>query len=116
MWTPRVGDGGIDVVAIRGAEGVVIQCKSSSVEGRELGWEGVKDVAAGSAAYAARYPGVRLSMVAVTNQRFNGTARQQAQLLNVELVEANDLAKLLEEYPMRRGELERFLLAGWSVA
>jgi hypothetical protein len=116
MRTPRVGDGGIDVVAIRGAEGVVIQCKSSSVEGRELGWEGVKDVAAGSAAYAARYPGVRLSMVAVTNQRFNGTARQQAQLLNVELIEGNDLAKLLEEHPMRRGELERFLLAGWSVA
>lgn len=45
--TPRSGDGGVDIVAIRGSEGVVIQCKSSSVEGRELGWEAVKDVAAG---------------------------------------------------------------------
>ena len=45
--TPRSGDGGIDVVAIRGSEVVVIQCKSSSVEGRVIGWEAVKDVAGG---------------------------------------------------------------------
>lgn len=47
--TKRVGDGGIDVVAIKRNEGALIQCKSSVVENKELGWEGVKDVSAGSA-------------------------------------------------------------------
>ena len=110
-----MGDGGVDVVAIRGSEGVVIQCKSSSVEGRELGWEAVKDVAAGMGAYAQRHPGVSFSMVAATNQRFNGTARQQAQILSVELIDGDDLDRLLAKHPMKRGELERFLLASWSA-
>ena len=48
--TQRVGDGGIDVVAIKGDEGVLIQCKSSTVENRELGWEGVKDAGVGATA------------------------------------------------------------------
>ena len=116
MKTPRVGDGGVDVLAIRGADGVAIQCKSSSVDGRELGWDAVKDVAAGVGAYAQRYPGVKFTMVAVTNRRFNGTAKQQAQVLNVELVEGDDLARLVAEHPMKRGELERFLLSAWSAA
>ena len=114
--TPRSGDGGVDVVAIRGAEGVVIQCKSSSIEGRELGWEAVKDVAAGVGAYAQRHPGVSFSMVAATNQRFNGTARQQAEILRVELVDGDDLERLLAKHPVKRGELERFLLANWMAA
>ncbi|OEZ29803.1 helicase SNF2 [Variovorax boronicumulans] len=112
--TRRVGDGGVDVIAIKGSEGVAIQCKSSSIEGRGHGWEAVKDVSAGVAAYAQRYPNVKFAMVAVTNQRFNNTARQQAQVLGVELVEGDDLARLIAQHPMKRGELERFLLSGWA--
>ena len=114
--TKRVGDGGIDVVAIRRDEGVLIQCKSSTVENKELGWEAVKDVAAGSAAYAARYPGVAFSMVAVTNRRFNKSARAQAALLKVELIGDDELACMIARHPMKRGELERFLLASWTVS
>ena len=110
LRTQRVGDGGIDVLAIRESEGVLIQCKSSLVEGRELGWEAVKDVAAGSATYAARYPGVKFSLLAVTNQRFNGTAKQQAKMLHVKLVQGRDLAGLLEQYPIPQRELAHFLL------
>ena len=112
--TPRVGDGGVDVLAMRGSEGVAIQCKSSGIEGRRHGWEAVKDVSAGVAAYAQRYPGVKFSMVAVTNQQFNETARKQAKVLNVELVDGGDLAQLLARHPMKRGELERFILSGWA--
>lgn len=112
--TPRSGDGGIDVIAIRGKEGVVIQCKSSSIQGREHGWDAVKDVSAGVSAYAARYPGVSLKMAAVTNQRFNGTARTQASVLHVDLIDGEDLAVLLAKHPIQRGELEGFLLAGWA--
>lgn len=111
--TPRVGDGGVDVVAIRGSEGVLIQCKSSSVEGKELGWEAVKDVAAGMSAYAHRYPDVTFSMVAATNQQFNGSAQQQARVNSVALVDGDELERLLAAHPMKRGELERFLLASW---
>lgn len=113
--TKRVGDGGIDVVAIKRNEGALIQCKSSTVENKELGWEGVKDVSAGSAAYAARYPSIAFSMVAVTNRRFNKTARAQATVLKVELIESAQLAEMLTRYPMKRGELERFLLASWGA-
>ena len=112
--TPRVGDGGVDVLAIKGSEGVAIQCKSSGIDGRAHGWEAVKDVSAGVAAYAQRYPNVKFAMVAVTNQRFNNTAKQQAQVLNVELVDGDGLAHLLAQHPMKRGELERFLLSGWA--
>ena len=102
------------MVAIRGSEGVLLQCKSSTVDGRELGWDAVKDVAAGRAAYAQRHPGVSFSMAAVTNQRFNRTARQQAELLAVELVDGVDLEQLLAQHPVQRGELERFLLSVWA--
>lgn len=112
--TQRVGDGGVDVIAIKGYEGVAIQCKSSGIDGREHGWEAIKDVAAGVASYAQRYPGVKFAMVAVTNQRFNSTARRQANVLNVELVDGDDLAQLVTLHPMKRGELERFLLSGWN--
>ena len=113
--TPRVGDGGVDVLAIHGSKGVAIQCKSSGIEGRGHGWEAVRDVSAGVAAYAQRYPNVKFTMVAVTNQRFNDAARQQAQVLNVELIEGNDLASLVEQHPMKRWELEQFLLSGWAA-
>lgn len=109
-----MGDGGVDVVAISGKAGVLIQCKSSSVDGRELGWEAVKDVVAGSAAYAARHPGVRFSMAAVTNRRFNGTARAQAQFNHVELLDVDDLSERLNKQPIRRGELASFLFSGWD--
>lgn len=114
--TKRVGDGGVDVVAIKRSEGALIQCKSSTIEDKELGWEGVRDVSAGRASYAARYPGINFSMLAVTNRRFNQAARHQAGVLSVELIEGDHLAQMLALHPMKRGELERFLLAGWGAA
>lgn len=113
--TPQTGDGGVDVVAISGKSGILIQCKSSSVDGKELGWEAVKDVVAGSAAYAAKYPGVKFSLAAVTNKRFNGNARAQAHVNHVELLDGQDLAKRLDERPVTKGELAAFLMSGWNA-
>ncbi|MEX3967933.1 SNF2-related protein [Paraburkholderia sp. EG286B] len=112
--TPKTGDGGVDIVAIEGNRGALIQCKSSGVEGKEMGWEAVKDISAGSAAYSARYPGVEFQLFAATNRRFNQSARQQASLLNVTLIEGGDLMDLLSKHPTKRGELDRFAMAGWS--
>lgn len=113
--TPRTGDGGIDVVAIKDKIGVLIQCKSSSREGQELGWEAVKDVVGGAAGYVAHHPGVKFSLVAATNQRFNGIARHQANLNHVELVDGESLAAMLVAHPMTRGELESLLFATWEA-
>lgn len=107
--TPKSGDGGIDVVAIRGTEGALIQCKSSSNHGAKLGWDGVKDVVAGQAAYKSKFPKVTFRRVAVTNQFFNGHAEYQAHENGVELVDQNAICELLAQFPVRRLELEQSL-------
>jgi restriction endonuclease Mrr len=105
--TRKSGDGGVDVVAISGNEGVLIQCKSSTVDGIELGWEAVKDVVAGAAAYSAKHPNVSFSLIAATNKRFNGTARAQASANGVTLYEGAALATMLSDTPIKRSELRR---------
>jgi HJR/Mrr/RecB family endonuclease len=115
LMTQKTGDGGVDVVAIHGNRGALIQCKSFGNENKQMGWDVIKDVSAGATAYTARYPGVDFELVAATNRKFNETARQQASVLNVRLVEAGDLAGLLCAYPTKRGELDRFILAGWAA-
>lgn len=106
--TPKSGDGGVDVVAWRDEEGVLIQCKASSQQGQALGWEAVKDVSAGARAYRAKYPGVHFRRVAITNQRFNANATQQAAMNHVELIERDRLLDLLNRHPI---QLQEFLLA-----
>lgn len=106
--TPKSGDGGVDVVAWRENEGVLIQCKASSCEGQALGWEAVKDVSAGARAYMAKYPDVHFRRVAITNQYFNETAKMQSGLLRVELIERGGLLVLLNRHPI---QLSEFLLA-----
>ncbi len=106
--TPKSGDGGVDVVAWRDEEGVLIQCKASSQQGQALGWEAVKDVSAGTRAYMAKYPDVHFRRVAITNQRFNANATKQAAMNYVELIERDRLLDLLNQYPI---QLQEFLLA-----
>ena len=96
------GDGGIDVVAINGNKGVLIQCKSSSIEGQALGWDAVKEVVAGAAAYEIKHSGVTFKKVAVTNQRFNSAAKEQAHLNGVDLVDCSVLEEMLKKYPVSR--------------
>jgi HJR/Mrr/RecB family endonuclease len=102
----------VDVIAITDKAGVLIQCKSSSVEGKQLGWEAVKDVVAGRARYAARHPGVSFSLLAVTNRRFNGVAEEQAAINHVELVDIDVLAGMLSQNPVKRSELLNYHFEG----
>lgn len=100
--TPTTGDGGVDVVALKGMTGVLIQCKSSSIPGQSLGWDAVKEVVAGAAAYEMKHTGVVFQKVAVTNQFFNGSAKEQAHLNNVELIDCHALNDMLQKYPVCR--------------
>lgn len=103
--TQRTGDGGIDVVGIRGGEGVLIQCKTSSAQERSLGWNAVRDVVAGAAAYEARHPAVRFQLVAAANCHFNEEAHRQASLNGVRLVPCADIAAMLGRHAVELGEL-----------
>lgn len=103
--TPQVGDGGVDVVAIGGERGVLIQCKTAERPDAVLGWEAVRDVVAGAPAYRARFPGVSFSLAAVTNRQFNDRAVEQAELNMVELFDIRRLAELAGQYPVPRIEL-----------
>lgn len=69
VTSKRGGDGGIDVVALMGRTGEVLQCKSS--KSADVGWDAIKEVTAGAAKYQAHFAGTKLRKVAVTNQRFN---------------------------------------------
>jgi Holliday junction resolvase len=99
--TPGTNDNGVDVVAIRGNSGQLIQTKTSGNEGTKLGWETVKDVVAGEAFYRRKHPNVEFKKVGVTNQFFNAQAHEQAELNGVELIDQHGLGQLLDRHPSR---------------
>jgi hypothetical protein len=102
------GDGGIDVVALRSMQGLLLQCKSSKELDKRLGWEGVKDVVAGEAGYRMQYPGVQFQKLALTNQYFNETAKGQARLNNVLLLDKTAILKEIRRLHISYFELRHF--------
>lgn len=114
--TPASGDHGVDVVALEIAakRGTLIQAKASANEGVRLGWEGVKDVVAGRAHYAARFPGIEFELVCITSQCFNPNAHSQAATNGVELIEQSVLAAMLAETPVTMAEVEGIHYADWG--
>jgi HJR/Mrr/RecB family endonuclease len=100
----RGGDGGIDVVALNGRQGELLQCKSS--KSAEVGWDAVKEVTAGAARYQAQFAGTRFRKLAVTNQGFTSGAVAQAEFNHVELVPRARLEELLAKHPITNYEYE----------
>jgi HJR/Mrr/RecB family endonuclease len=100
----RGGDGGIDVLAFRGAEGELLQCKRTSNDA--IGWDAVKEVAAGAARYRAQFPGTAFECVAVTNTSFNTGARAQAEANRVRLVERRELEEMLAQYAITNEDMD----------
>lgn len=100
----RGGDGGIDVLAFKGRDGELLQCKSSVKH--EVGWDAIKEVTTGAARYQAQFAGTKFRRLAVTNQRFTSGARAHAEGNNVSLVERTQLEELLARHPVHNHELE----------
>jgi HJR/Mrr/RecB family endonuclease len=111
--TPQQDDG-VDVVAISGSTGVLLQCKTSSSDKSSLGWDAVKDVVAGEAAYRRRHPGVDFQRVCITNQSFNNTAKTHADLNNVELLNKSDICAILKDTPITMHDIESLLHVTWG--
>lgn len=104
--TVSVGDAGIDVIAIKGANGVLIQCKTSRSEGKALGWDAVKELKGGQAIYEKQHPNVKFDLLAVTTRAFNQTAKQRAKLNHVQMLEYSDLCDLLDKYPITNKDMQ----------
>jgi hypothetical protein len=113
--TPAIDDG-VDVVAISGRSGDLVQCKSSGVDDADLSWDAVKDVVTGEAAYRLRHPGVEFRKACVTNQHFNSTTVTHAGLNHVDLYDQERLEKSLQQYPVTMLDVERFLYTNWDQA
>jgi HJR/Mrr/RecB family endonuclease len=111
--TPKGGgDGGIDIVALKGSEGQLLQCKSS--KSSDVGWDAVMEVAAGAARYQARFRHTRFTKLAVTNQRFTRGAVEQAAANQVELVDRARLEEILGAHPITNLEVED-ALQEWAL-
>jgi SNF2-related domain/Restriction endonuclease/Helicase conserved C-terminal domain len=112
--TPAANDNGVDVVALRGNYGELIQTKTSAADGRLLGWEAVNEVVAGEAFYRRRHPGVTFKKVGLTNQFFNSGAHEKASLNAVELLDQSHLTQLLVEHRVTMLDVERLLYDKWD--
>lgn len=114
--TPATNDYGVDIVAIRGSDGELVQTKSSAADGRMLGWDAVKEVVAGEAFYRRRHPGVAFKKFGLTNQFFNSGAYEKASLNGVELLDQSHLDQLLANHRVTMLDVERLLYNEWSQA
>ncbi|MEW6219852.1 MAG: SNF2-related protein [Thermodesulfobacteriota bacterium] len=103
--TRPTGDCGVDVVAFRGWEGVLVQCKSS-VQERALGWEAVRDVVAGAGAYRRQYRETTFTLVAATNQAFNAAVADKARQHEVQLWQQPEWVEWLDREPVYLDELD----------
>lgn len=103
------GDRGVDVVAKSNNEGELIQIKHSSRESGVMGWDAVKEIVTGERLYMFHYPGVRFKKIALTNRNFNSNAQSQAALLEVELINRDKLANLLQKHRITMSDVEAFL-------
>ncbi len=109
-------DGGVDVVAMNDRSGVLIQCKTSSTQDAQLGWDAVKEVVGGHALYARQHPGIDFARACVTNQFFNSTAHERAGYNQVEIVEKPALEQLIAQHAVTKLDVETLLVTGWSGA
>ncbi|CAN1528896.1 DEXQc_arch_SWI2_SNF2 domain containing protein [Burkholderiaceae bacterium] len=112
--TPASGDNGVDVVAVKGGVGELIQTKSTASETRPLNWDVVKEVVTGEAFYKRRHSGVAFTKVGLTNQSFNEQAHENARLNDVVLLEQSNLADMLNEHPVTMMDIERLLYTDWN--
>lgn len=112
--TPARNDNGVDIVAIKDSAGELIQVKSSGIERASIGWDAVKDVVTGEAFYLRQHPGIEFAKICVTNQFFSAQAIENAVLNDVELLDQEQLERLLTEHTVMMSELDRIRYTEWQ--
>jgi len=110
ILTPRSGDDKADVLAVRGRELRLIQCKHS-LWSAQVDADVVAEIIGGMDLYRVRYmrnipSAVSLMPVIVSNGTFTTMARAEASKRDVQLVGDLELWNLLAESPCTRAEVE----------
>lgn len=107
-FTPKTGDGGVDLIALKLTEktGLLVQCKSSMKKNKTFGIEAAQQVIGGAAPYERQYKGIFMKKVAATNQYFNQTAQEHAKDSDALLWDKSWLTEQLLKYPISRDELD----------
>lgn len=105
----RRGDGGIDLIAVSGSRGLLVQCKSSL--SNTIGWDAIKEVVGGAMRYQSQMPSIFFKKVAITNQYFNSMAIEQAAVNNVQLIDRGHIEKMLLDLQITDLELEASLIS-----
>lgn len=108
--TPRAGDGGIDVIAVREREIRLIQCKHT-IWDANVDANVIAEVISAFDGYRARFLRTlprtfMLCPVLVTNGSFTARARAEVKGRDIRLVANTDLWQLLNETPCTPGDLE----------
>jgi hypothetical protein len=95
----RAGDHGVDVWAVKGSIGYLVQCKSTSRQ-NGIGIEGINEVVGGAAHYRVKEPNITFKLAVATNASFNRTAIDHAnnQPELVDLWNFSEISKLLSQY------------------
>lgn len=103
-WCGKSGDGGADVLAIKGNSGMLIQVKHS--QGNSLvGTGAIIQVRGAKTHYESKHK-VSLKLVAATNFKFSEpTVHLAANGEPVQLIEYRQLKELLSKYPLRFSDL-----------
>jgi HJR/Mrr/RecB family endonuclease len=96
------------MVATSNGVGILVQCKSS--QSSTIGWDAIKEVVGGAMRYQAKMPSVKFKKIAITNQKFNSNATEQANFNNVELIDRMQIQEMLQKYRITDFELEQFLI------
>lgn len=108
--TPRAGDGGIDVIAVREREIHLIQCKHTLWDAN-VDANVIAEVISAFDGYRARFlkalpRAFAFCPVLVTNGSFTARARAEVRGRDVQLVANTDLWQLLNETPCTLGDIE----------
>lgn len=101
--TPRSGDKGVDVVAIKNGAYYAIQCKHSK---RNIGQECMSEVLAGAKYYEAVY-GNKLMPISWTNSYYSPTAIDFAKNIGVKCFDRDNLTQWIQDYSVTLKDVYR---------
>ena len=101
--TPRSGDKGIDVIAMKGSGNYAIQCKHSK---NNVGQECMSEVLSGAKYYEAKYNTSFIPM-AWTNSHYTPTALDFAKTIGVKCNERKDLIRWINSDSITMEEVYR---------
>lgn len=104
-----LGDGGVDIVAIKEEDGLLIQCMPVMSRTTGVGWESIQDGVVGTTHYEIKHPRVAFTRIAATNHWFNQAATDLAEVNDLKLWDVQVIKEFLMEHRITRFEVESFL-------